>query len=141
MNDVNLQNKPTDSNILDAMMPENNDSTSSCDIPPLEEEVLSDDEIASSTVPRRRKNRKNSDMEIADKVVQAITNSTPTNIFKFPEVPPPPLTRTPESSDVAFGMFIQSSLREIKDERDRANVKRALMNTLFIELEKIAERR
>lgn len=140
MNDVNLQDKSTASNILDAMTLESNDSTSLCHIPP--DEVFStDDEIASSPVPRTRKNARNSDMEIADKVMQAITNSAPTNIFKFPDIPLPPLTTTPESSDNAFGMFIQCSLKEIKDERDRTNVKRALMNTLFTELEKIAERR
>lgn len=84
-------------------------------------------------MPRTRKNARNSDMEITDKVVQAITNSAPTNIFKFPDIPPPPLTRSPESSDNAFGMFIQCSLKEIKDECDRRNVKRALMSTLFLQ--------
>ncbi|XP_071556205.1 uncharacterized protein [Temnothorax nylanderi] len=86
MSDVNLQDKSTDSNMQDAMMTESNDSTSSCHNPPLEEVLSTDDEIASSTVPRTRKNTRNSDMEIADKVVQAITNSTPTNIFKFPDI-------------------------------------------------------
>lgn len=61
-----------------------------------------DDEIASSPVPRTRKNARNSDMEIANKVMQAITNSAPTNIFKFPDIPLPPLTTTPESSDNAL---------------------------------------
>lgn len=135
LNDVNLQAKPTDSNIFNVMS-ESNDSIS------LDEVLSIDDDIASSTASRTRKNTRNSqsDMEIADKMVQAITSSIPTNIFKFPDIPVPPLTKTPESSDAAFGMFIQCSLKEIKDERDRANVKRALMNTLFTELERIAER-
>lgn len=142
MNDVNLQDKSTASNILDVMTLESNpESTSSCHIPP-DEVFLTDDEIASSPVLRTQKNARNSDNEIADKLlVQAITNSAPINIFKFPDLPPPPLTTTPESSDNAFGMFIQCSLKEIEDERDRINVKRALMNTLFTKLDKIAERR
>lgn len=111
MSDMNLQNKVTDSNIIsDTMMSDSNDTNDS------------------------------TEMEIANKLVQAITDSTPTNIFKLPDIPPPPSIRTLESSDDAFGTFIQCSLTEIKDERDRAKVKRALMNTLFTELERIAER-